>query len=109
MEKINYSNYSWIILSAICSVVYFSSTLQIKIKYSWLYKCLSIVFLGLFCFYNINIKQIELIYFSIILAALGDFFLAYNAAKYFLQGLAAFLCAHLLSALFFMRHFDQLN
>lgn len=109
MENINYSDFSWIILSLICASLYFITTFKIKLKYNWFYKSLSIISLGIFCFNKIDIKQIEFIYLSIFLASFGDFWLGYNDKKYFLHGLTAFLFAHILSSIFFILHFKNEN
>lgn len=97
----------WIFTSFICFFIYLLSFFKFQIKYSWLFKVCSIVFLGIYSIYHIHSKYIELVYISIFLSALGDFWLGINEKNFFLHGLISFLFAHVCSSIFFFCYYSN--
>lgn len=107
-----FSNYKLIVLllfSVFFSSIYFKTLDKTTIKYGWVYKGLSILFLIIFCMFAFNLSMIKWILISLGFSLLGDIFLGYNEEKYFIHGLGAFLCAHLCSSLFFLTHFNRIS
>ena len=107
MSISQFISFPWIFTSIICFIIYTLSFFKYPIKYSWVFKVSSIVALGFFSIDHIHHKFIEFIYISIFFSAIGDFWLGFDAKKFFLHGLISFLLAHVCSIIFFFSYFSK--